>query len=224
MKKLRARFTKKDRAKYISHLDLYRFMQRTFKRAGISVWYTEGFNPHLYIMFPLPLSLGFESECEIMDFNITDDDLSPETIKEKMNSVLPDGIRITEIYEPVMKHTQIEFSVYDILLIPPSENFEDRRFGAENFRRFISMEQIIIQKKTKQKTMKDVDIKPFADISEINDTDEGLYINLKMPSGSNANFNPSLLLDAFYAFAGAKPEFAKIKRTRIITASGEDFR
>ena len=102
MKKLRARFQKLDRAKYISHLDLYRFMQRTFKRARISVWYTQGFNPHLYIMFPLPLSLGFEGECEIMDFNINDDNLEPETVMEKLNSDLPEGIRITEIYQPVM--------------------------------------------------------------------------------------------------------------------------
>ena len=107
MKKLRARFEKKDRSRYISHLDLYRFMQRTFRRARISVWYTQGFNPHLYIMFPLPLSLGYESECEIMDFNINDDDLSAGEVMERLNAVLPQGVRINEVYEPVMKHTEI---------------------------------------------------------------------------------------------------------------------
>ncbi len=219
MVKLRARFEKKDRAKYISHLDLYRFMQRTFKRAGISVWYTEGFNPHLYIMFPLPLSLGFESECEIMDFNITDDDLSPAVIVEKMNAVLPDGIKLTDLYEPVMKHTEIAYSVYDILLISQND-----RFTKENFDKFILQEEIIIKKKTKKKTFKDVDIKPFSDVQDVCDTADGLRIKLKMPSGSTTNYNPSLLLDAFYEFCKEEPEFAKINRINIITENGDEFR
>lgn len=218
MKKLRARFKKKDRAKYISHLDLYRFMQRTFKRAGISVWYTQGFNPHLYIMFPLPLSLGYESDCEIMDFNINDDTLAPETVMEMLNEAMPAGIEITEVYEPEMKHTEIEFSHYDILLTGAPE------INAENFGRFFSQDRIVIQKKTKQKTMKDVDIKPFAEISECSDTDRGLHILMKMPSGSNASYNPSLLLGAFYKFAGAEAEFAYVNRTRIVTGDGRDFR
>ncbi len=218
MKKLRARFTKKDRAKYISHLDLYRFMQRTFKRAGISVWYTQGFNPHLYIMFPLPLSLGYESDCEIMDFNINDDSLAPETVMEKLNEAMPAGIEITAVYEPEMKHTEIEFSYYDVLLTGAPE------LSAENFGKFFSQEQIVIQKKTKQKTMKDVDIKPFADVLDYSDTEQGLGISLKMPSGSNGSYNPSLLLSAFYAFAGAEAEFASVNRTRIVTGDGRDFR
>ena len=72
MIKVRAVFAKRGRAKYISHLDLNRCMQRVFKRSGIPIWYTEGFNPHIYITFALPLSLGYESGVEIMDFNITE--------------------------------------------------------------------------------------------------------------------------------------------------------
>lgn len=219
LKKLRARFEKKDRAKYISHLDLYRFMQRTFKRANISVWYTQGFNPHLYIMFPLPLSLGYEGDCEIMDFNINDDNLAPETVMEKLNEKLPEGVMITEIYEPVMKHTEIAFSQYEIDLISDNEAFSE-----ENFREFMAQDQIIIQKKTKQKTMKDVDIKPSSDVLEFYGTDSGMHISLRMPSGSNGSFNPSLLLSAFNKFVGAEPDFTKINRVRITTGQGEDFR
>ena len=81
----RAVFRKYDRAKFISHLDLYRCMQRAFKRSSLSVWYTEGFNPHLYLMFPLPLSLGYESDCEIIDFSLTEE-LDNEYVKNKLNS------------------------------------------------------------------------------------------------------------------------------------------
>ena len=219
MRKLRSVFFKKDRAKYISHLDLYKFMQRTFKRADIDVWYTEGFNPHLYIMFPLPLSLGFESDCEIMDFNIIDDTLSDDYIKDRLNSVLTEGIQILEVYEPVMKHTEIAFSDYDIYLVS-----ENGSLTNEKFKEFMASEQIIIMKKTKQKTFKEVDIKPFCDVSMSEDCAEGLHFKIRMPSGSNANYNPSLLIDAFCKAAGSEADLARIKRTAVITADGKNFR
>ena len=54
-------FSKTGRARYISHLDLNRTMARVLRRAGIPLWYTEGFNKHPYITFAAPLSLGCES-------------------------------------------------------------------------------------------------------------------------------------------------------------------
>ena len=71
MPNLRVFYEKTGRAKYISHLDINRCMQRALRRAEIPVWYTEGFNPHPYTTFALPLSLGYESLCETMDLRIT---------------------------------------------------------------------------------------------------------------------------------------------------------
>ena len=53
---IRVFYHKTSRAKYISHLDIMRCMQRAVVRAGLPVWYTEGFNPHIYLTFSLPLS------------------------------------------------------------------------------------------------------------------------------------------------------------------------
>ena len=82
---IRVWFTKKGDIKFISHLDLNRFMQRALKRAKLPLWHTEGFNPHPYVTFALPLSLGQESECEVLDFRL----VTPvpfEEIKERMQS------------------------------------------------------------------------------------------------------------------------------------------
>ena len=67
MRNVRIRFSKTGRARYISHLDLSRVMQRSLRRAGIPLWYTEGFNRHPYVTFAAPLSLGFEGLQETMD-------------------------------------------------------------------------------------------------------------------------------------------------------------
>ena len=73
MQNVRVFFEKTGMTKYISHLDLMRCMTRAIKRAAIPAWYTEGFNPHLFITFALPLTLGVESLCESMDIRLTEE-------------------------------------------------------------------------------------------------------------------------------------------------------
>lgn len=63
-------FSKTGRAKYISHLDLMRTFQRAFARAGIAIKHTEGFNPHPFVSIALPLSVGYSSQCEILEFGL----------------------------------------------------------------------------------------------------------------------------------------------------------
>ena len=82
LKNVRLFYKKGDRMRFISHLDMTRFMSRLIRRAGLPVWYTEGFNPHAYFNFALPLSLGFESEYEVMDFRFEDDDFSIEAAEK----------------------------------------------------------------------------------------------------------------------------------------------
>ena len=77
MRNIRIFFSKRDRAKYISHLDMTRLFQRAVRRTGITMWYTEGFHPHLYMTFALPLSLGQESLREMMNFKV-EPDMTPE--------------------------------------------------------------------------------------------------------------------------------------------------
>ena len=72
-------FEKRNEASYISLLDLQRVMQRVLKRSGLPVWHTLGFNPHIYMTFTCPLSLGQESLCESVDVKteVTDPGFCP---------------------------------------------------------------------------------------------------------------------------------------------------
>ena len=66
----RALFEKVGTARFISHLDLMRLFQRAFKRAGLPLTHTQGFNPRPSVSIALPLSLGAESYCELLDFDL----------------------------------------------------------------------------------------------------------------------------------------------------------
>lgn len=97
MFKARMRFSKTDEAAYISHLDLMHCMQRIITRAQLPVWYTEGFNQHIYVSVALPLSTGYSGEWEFLDFNCTADEIPADAV-ERMNAVCPSGISVQEIY------------------------------------------------------------------------------------------------------------------------------
>ena len=108
MDKLRLRFEKTGKAAYISHLDLLHVMQRIFLRAGTPLKYSEGFNPHALISICIPLSVGTESVCELMDFRVTRD-IDLGSLPAELNAVSPEGIRFTECREPVRRAAEIKW-------------------------------------------------------------------------------------------------------------------
>lgn len=216
MIKIRTVFEKKDRAKYISHLDLNRFMLRAFRRTKLPIWYTEGYNPHPYITFALALSLGYESDCEIMDFNLNED-VDFEVIKEKLNSVMPEGILFKEVFTPEKKITEIARSEFAVEMI-----FDDAEKAKTEFEDFLSSETIMVEKKSK-KGMLEIDLKPSVEMSEIICDEKSLHFNVLLPAGTQTNYNPSLLIDAFKNEKKIVPDMIKICRKSIICADGEKF-
>ena len=221
---VRATFEKRRRAKYISHLDLMRCMTRAFKRAGVPIWYTEGFNPHAYLMFPLALSLGCESGCECMDFRI-DGDMSPEEAMQRLNAVLPADLQIVQVAEPVHKHTDIAWADYAVKL-RAEEPAAPEQLRA-HWDAFIAQEHIMIEKKTKRGTAA-VDLREQIGQAAAETVPDGIALRLRLPAGTSVNINPSLLTDAFSAYLAAQaPEmrlkFPQTERLAILCADGSAF-
>ncbi len=195
MTPVRATFEKRRRAKYISHLDLMRCMQRAFRRAEVPIWFTEGFNPHAYLMFPLALSLGYESGCECMDFRL-DGEMSMQTAMQRLNAVLPEDLQLLHVAAPVRKHTDIAFADYRLCLdCAEGTKAEDLRAAWDAF---FSQPEILAEKKTKRGTAM-VDLKASAEVLMTQTLEDGLWLKLRMPAGTSVNVNPSLLMDAFTA-------------------------
>ena len=112
---IRVFFVKEGPSKYMSHLDLMRCMTRTIRRAGVPIWYTEGFNPHPFMTFAMPLSLGTSGMCETMDVRMTTD-MPFEEVKSRLNSALCEGIYVTKVDYQGQKATAIKSAVYQITL------------------------------------------------------------------------------------------------------------
>ena len=206
---VRVRFTKTGRAKYISHLDLMRTMTRVLRRAQIPLWYTEGFSKHPYITFAAPLSLGYEGLCEYMDFRL-EDDMSMQEITDRLNRNMPEGIIVLEAAPARMKVAKIAASRWQIRMSSSSYDAVQAT---------LNKDVIEVQKRTKKKTYKTIDIKPFIRDAELSLNGTTCELLVTLPTGSDQAVNPSLLMQAVF---GDEYE-ADITRLSVLTEDGEVF-
>ncbi len=192
MKNVRVWFKKIGTARYISHLDLNRCMLRAIHKAKLPLWYTQGYNPHAFITFALPLSLGIGGERESMDIRLDDDGFTREELIGKLNAALPDDIPVFDVTEPVMKPGQIAYASYLMKLETQAHSPEET---AAAVRELFSRETVVVPKHTKN-GMIDLDLGPYLDRTEVVPREDGVEISAMLPAGSTMNVNPSLLCDA----------------------------
>lgn len=204
MKTVRLFFKKQGLSRYISHLDTMRAMTRLIRRAELPVWYTEGFNPHLYITFAFPLSLGFESTYELADIRLTDDSYPIDNICGLLNENAPDGFVFFDAKEPVKKLSELAFAKFEI-------TFEDGGFLKQELEAFLSQKEITVEKKTKKGILKSINVAP--DIKDFSlKTEENTVLEIILPAGPVKTLNPELITDKFFCERSDKP-YMKISRT-----------
>ena len=214
MRNIRIFFSKRDRAKYISHLDMTRLFQRAVRRTGITMWYTEGFHPHLYMTFSLPLSLGIESDCESVDMRLIDE-ISLEGVKERLNAALPQGVEVCDVREPVMKANVIASSRYAVKLFGLSKKKAEME-------EFLAKPEILMIKKGKAGE-KTVNVKPWIYEYSVSESGKDLELSLSLASGNTNTLNPQMLLNVFAEQYNARVDGAFILRTAIFAENGEIF-
>ena len=217
--KLRLRFGKTGRAVYISHLDLMHTMQRAFSRAGYELKYSEGFNPHPQISIALPLSVGAESVCEIMDFRLRQE-ADPKEIPARLTAVMPEGIEVSDCYEQTRKVAELKY-----LEVEGVFEYDDRDAAqmAGKLREFYAADEIVITKKTKR-GMGESDIKSAIRSIEFLPMDGQVRIKAVI-SAQEPTLNPELLADALRQKAPEiAPDFAKFRRIETFDAQMKVYR
>ena len=206
MRNVRLIYKKQGRAKYISHLDINRLFTRVLKRSGLPVWYTEGFNPHIFVTFALPLSLGYVSEYDICDFRVVDEKIGNEEIKEVLSKTFPEGIEVVDVIDPLMKVKELCFAKFNVEIDCDKEN-------AVKLENFLCADEIIVDKTTKKKQLKSFDVKPKIKSMDISVSDEGISVSLLLPCGSEDNINPSIIFEK--AWENADFEIVSVTRGKL---------
>ncbi len=217
---IRMFFEKSGSAIYISHLDLMRCFERCIRRAGIPLWYTEGFNPRPFLTFALPLSLGITGLNESVDLRLVED-MPLDEVQSRINNCLPAGIRITSISEPVRKNTAIAASIYDIKAACAGV---DAPSLCERLNAFLSQDSIIITKLNKKKKPVESDLSRFIKAFSASADSDSVRLNITLSSGCTENCNPALVLDTFAGQCSLKDLEYSITRVDVLDTEGNSFR
>ena len=212
---VRIRFEKTGEAAYISLLDLQRVFHRILKRSGLPVYYTQGFNPHIYLSFACPLSLGQESLCECCEVKTEAEDPQLDTWCDVLQPYMPRGIKVLSAQQAQNKVAEIDHASYLVTLPASAAAALDAYNAAEN---------AMVVKKTKR-GQKTLDLKQYLSHIDCEEAGDNIEFSVKLPCGSGEalNLNPSLLMDFLQQHGGAPIWQCRVLRTHLYNKSGVDF-
>lgn len=243
---VRMKFVKTGPLKFIGHLDIMRYFQKAFRRAGIDVEYSKGFSPHQIMSFAAPLGVGLTSEGEYLDVSLNsclDKEVMMKMINESMNEYicitdfrfLPDGSKNAM---SIVAGADYKVSLKD------GYDYISKAEFTRKFHDFMEQEEIVVTKKSK-KSENQVDIKPLiyqyafdrktfyegsADMEDRSCAEEvaqiyenGICCYLKLATGSVNNLKPELVMEGFNSYLGIElNEFAfQVHRIEVYANSLE---
>jgi radical SAM family uncharacterized protein/radical SAM-linked protein len=166
----RLAFTKLDRARFLSHLELSSALIRSLRRSSLTLSYSVGYHPHPKISFATATSVGMESAQEFVDITAQEYPADLVFLKSEINHALPAGMEILEIRalengEKALAQALRGF-VYELYL--PDELDSGRLTAvSENVANFLAQSSFNIQRLSKGKTITR-DIRPFIESIVLN--------------------------------------------------------
>lgn len=214
-------FKKTGNAVWISHLDLMRLFQRAFKRAGLPLKHTQGFNPRPSVSIALPLSVGVESSCELLDFDLVDCSYAVEEIAQRLQPVLVEGVQVLKCYENGKKIRDLSFLSCEIDL--EYDQGADS-IMIESIRDLFARESLCVTKKSKNGLV-DQDIIPMIRRISVDGKDNNTVQINAVICCQNPSLNPMQLVQAIEKYIPQfKPDFARCRRTELYDGSMNIFR
>jgi radical SAM-linked protein len=218
--KLRLLFEKTGRARYISHLDLMRTLRRVFARAGVALRHTEGFNPHPRISLAMPLPVGQESVCEIMDFE-TEEPARLSAIPGAVNAKTPEGITAIHAYAAERPVSEIKWIQARMIF----EYDDDPGQGAvDAMTEYFNSPSIVVAKRTKRGEQQ-LDIIPAIRSVEFARADGGRVDVRAVLSASEPVLNPDTVVAALSRdMPELAPDYVRIRREEIYDSHMNVFR
>ncbi len=205
MPEWRFRFEKRGRAAYLSHLDVMRTFQRAFLRSEIPLRHSEGFNPHPKMSIALPLQLGCESVCEVLDVSLLEE---REDMPVLLNAALPEGLRILRAAPTGLPVKLIAWTEWELRF--PGE--EEARSAEECLR----IPSLPVEKKTKR-GLHTLDIAPHLRLTEREGKALRVLLRAGEPTVNTGDVKKAL--DARFPEAPAMHSL----RLRLLTEGLEEF-
>jgi len=214
-------FEKTGNAVWISHLDLMRLFQRAFKRAGLPLKHSQGYNPRPLVAIAMPLSVGVESECELLDFELEGCDIPNPEIKERLNGTLVEGVRVRHVYDNAQKIKNLAYLQSTVTLE------YDKGISPEDVQRIRDLfvqDSLCVEKKGKNGPTQQ-DIIPLIKKLEVIQPDDNTAELHALVCCQNPSLNPMLLMTAISTYLpDLTADHGSCKREEIYDINNHLFR
>lgn len=214
-------FEKTGNAIYISHLDLMRLFQRSFKRAGLPLTHTQGFNPRPSVSIALPLSVGVESRCELLDFDLYGEKIPNDEIRARLNDALVNGVKVLAVYDEIRKIKNLAYLDCIVALEYDHGIPEDAQ---AKITALFAKPEVIVEKKSKN-GIKEENIVPMIRRLSLSPADDHtLEIHARICC-QNPTLNPMQLAAAIEKYLPeCKADFVKCRRVEVYDQEENLFR
>lgn len=221
---IRIKFSKCEDIKYISHLDLQRTLHRMFRRAGLNLVYSQGFNPHPKVSFAMAMPVGMTSEGEYVDVEIQSS-IDENEIMKNLNDAAPKGLNINKIgaYNNPVKNLSAIITQGTFLISISLREGCNKSLLQEAINEMMNNNEIIMDKKNKKGKIVSKDIRPLIKDIMIESVGQNIAVlNIRINIGSQANLNPQMIIDYFIKNFECFKEFppARIHRLDMYTEEG----
>ena len=214
-------FEKKGNAIWISHLDLMRVFQRSFKRAGLPLTHTQGFNPRPSVSIALPLSVGIESSCELLDFDLDGEPIPEAEIKCRLNEKLVEGVRVLDVYTGGQKIKYL--ALLDCCLTLQYDGGVPEG-AAEKITALLSREEVTVTKKSKNGNTEQ-NIIPMIGRFGVEQSDGNILVLQARICCQNPSLNPMQIAVAIEKYLPeCTPSFVECSRMEIYDQKEQQFR
>jgi radical SAM-linked protein len=213
--RIRITFSKTGSLRYIGHLDLHQVWERTARRAGLPLAYTQGFHPGPRLQIACALPLGISGQRELVDMFLDSNDsndwisesdsLYPQAtchrIQDLLQSAAPPGLTILQV-EQVDEHspalqTQVVAMEYEVILPTELPNQEGNIAGI-----------LAAASLPRERRGKPYDLRPL--ILSLEAVPHGMRMILSACEGATGRPEEVMLA------LGIPPETTHIERTRLI--------
>ena len=214
-------FEKVGNGVYISHLDLMRLFQRAFKRGGLNLKHTQGFSPRALVSIALPLSLGTESVCEILDYELDGQTVPHAEIVERLNATMPSGIRVLSSYESNYKLKNLTKLRCTVTLEYDNGIPTD---AVEKITGLFNQESVLVEKKGKNGPVQQDIIPMMSDLTLNVKSQQELALSVVV-CAQNPTLNPQQIVSAIETYLpDCRPDFSVIRREETLFPDGTVFR
>ena len=203
-------FSRRGPARYLSHLDTARAVQRTFARAGVPIALSEGLRPKPRLSLPLPVPVGAAGERELAVVEVAETAGAAVGALKALRAASPPGLTPEEIVDAGERHPrpQPRAAEYACLLEG------DAGAIAAAVERY-SEGDTAVRERVSPKGTRRLDLKEYVGDVAATPADGGAVLRFTIRQRSDGAARPQELVDLIAEWAEVEPVMRDLERLRI---------